>query len=76
MPYSGSFQMSGTFGFLRGYDFLDLEGKGEELFNIEAGRIEKYNQQYKVRVKASFPMGLSTNPLITIKQKLQMELLE
>ncbi len=76
MPYSGSFQMSGTFGFLRGYKFLELKGKGEELFNIDAGRIEKYNQQYKVKVRASFPMGLGTSPLITIKQKLKMELLE
>ena len=76
MPYSGSFQMSGTFGFLRGYQFKDLEGKGEELFNIDAGRIEKYNQQYKVQVRASFPMGIGSNPLITIKQTLRMELLE
>lgn len=76
MPYSGGFQMSGTFGFLRGYKFKNLEGKGEEFFNIDAGRIEKYNQQYEVQISASFPMGLGANPLITIKQKLKMELLE
>lgn len=76
MPYSGSFQMSGTFGFLRGYKFLNIEGKGEELFNIDEGRTEKYNQQYKVQIRASFPMGLSTNPRITIKQKLKMGLIE
>ena len=46
MPYSGRFQMSGRFGFLRGYKFLDLQGQGEELFNIDAGRTEQYNQQY------------------------------
>ncbi|MBN1391818.1 MAG: hypothetical protein JW947_03335 [Sedimentisphaerales bacterium] len=76
MPYSGSFQMSGRFGFLRGYKFLDLQGQGEEMFNIDAGRIEQYNQQYQMKVEASFPMGLGTKPLITISQKLTMTLLE
>jgi hypothetical protein len=68
--------MSGRFGFLRGYKFLDLQGHGEELFNIDAGRTERYNQQYQVQVEASFPMGISTMPRITIKQNLTMELLE
>jgi hypothetical protein len=75
VPYTGRFQMSGRFGFLRGYKFLDLQGQGEELFNIDAGRTERYNQQYKVQVEASFPMGISSKPLITINQKLTMELL-
>ena len=73
MPYSGSFQMSGRFGFLRDYKFLDLQGQGEELFNIDAGRIERYNQQYQVKMTSSFIVG--TNQ-ITIKQTLTMELLE
>jgi hypothetical protein len=76
IPYVGHFQMSGRFGFLRGYKFLDLQGQGEELFNIDTGRTERYNQQYQVQVEASFPMGISTMPLITIKQNLTMELLE
>jgi hypothetical protein len=76
IPYSGSFQMSGRFGFLRGYKFLDLQGQGEELFNIDAGRTEGYNQQYQVQLEASFPMGISMKPRITIKQSLTMELLE
>jgi hypothetical protein len=75
MPYSGSFQMSGRFGFLRGYKFLDLQGQGEELFNIDAGRTEQYNQQYQVQLEASFPMGINIKPRITIKQNLTMELL-
>lgn len=75
MPYSGSFQMSGRFGFLRGYKLLDLQGQGEELFNIDAGRTEQYNQQYQVQLEASFPMGINMNPRITIKQNLTMELL-
>jgi hypothetical protein len=76
MPYSGSFQMSGRFGFLRGYKLLDLQGQGEELFNIDAGRTEQYNQQYQVQLEASFPMGINIKPRITIKQNLTMELLE
>jgi len=76
IPYSGSFQMKGTFGFLSGYKLLSLEGQGEELFNIEAGRIEQYNQQYQMQLQASIPMGISVKPMITIKQNLTMELLE
>jgi hypothetical protein len=76
LPYSGSFQMSGRFGFLRGYRFLDLQGQGEELFNIDAGRTEQYDQQYQVQLEASLPMGISTRPRITIKQNLTMKLLE
>lgn len=75
LPYSGSFQMRGRFGFLRGYQLLDLQGQGEELFNINAGRTEQYNQQYQVQLEASFPMGISIKPIITIKQNLTMELL-
>jgi len=74
IPYSGSFQMRGTFGFLSGYKLLNLEGRGEELFNIEAGRIEQYNQQYQMQLQASIPMGISVKPMITIKQNLTMEL--
>lgn len=75
MPYSGSFQMSGKFGFLRGYQLLDLQGQGEELFNIDAGRTERYNQQYQSQMEASFPMGIGAKLQITIKQNLTMELL-
>ena len=74
IPYSGSFQMRGTFGFLSGYKLLSLEGRGEELFNIEAGRIEQYNQQYQMQLQASIPMGISVKPMITIKQNLTMEI--
>ncbi len=74
IPYSGSFQMRGTFGFLSGYKLLSLEGRCEELFNIEAGIIEQYNQQYQMQLEASIPMGISVKPIITIKQNLTMEL--
>ena len=78
MPYSGAFQMRGTFGFLRGYKILSLEGRGEELFNIDAGRIEQYSQQYRMQWQASllFTLEGAANPRITIKQNLTMKLLE
>ena len=74
MPYSGSFNMAGTFGFFRGYPVLGLEGQGEELFNMDAGRIEKYNQQYEVRFNAILPGPLG-KPQITINQKITMQLI-
>jgi len=76
IPYTGSFQMSGTFGFFRGYPILGLEGQGEELFNIDAGRIEQYNQQYQMQLEALLLGPLGPNPRITIKQKLTMQLLD
>ncbi|MHC4571137.1 MAG: hypothetical protein ACYS0C_03540 [Planctomycetota bacterium] len=76
-PYAGAglFQMSGTFGFLRKYKVLDLQGQGEELFNIDTGRTEQYNQNYQMQLNASLPMGISTKPRITVQQKLTMQLL-
>jgi len=76
IPYSGSFQMSGTFGFLRGYKIIDLQGHGEELFNIDLGRVERRSQQYQVQLEAVLPFGISANPRVTIKQNLTMELLK
>ena len=76
IPYSGTFQMTGTFGFLRGYQVLDLKGQGEELFNIERGRIEQSDQQYQMQLAASLPLTIGPGPRITIKQKLSMQLLE
>ncbi len=77
LPYSGTFhQMSGRFGFLRGYKALSLEGQGEELFNIDAGRIERYNQQYQMQLRSTLPMGISGIVPITLEQNLSMELLE
>jgi hypothetical protein len=73
VPYTGSFQMSGTFGFLRGYRVLELEGGGRELFNIDKGRIRNSSQQYKMKVQASLPAAMGIQPLITIRQKLTME---
>jgi len=77
IPYSGRFQVAGAFGFYRNYKVIDLQGKGQELFNIDAGRTEQYNQQYQLQLSASLLMPLAgVNPKITIKQNLTMDLLE
>lgn len=73
-PYSGRFQMRGTFGFLRGYKILQLQGEGEEHFNVDVGRIEQYNQQYEVQLEAVIPFGIDVKPLITMKQNFKMQL--
>lgn len=74
MPYEGNFRMAGTFGFFRGYPTVGLKGQGEELFNIDTGKIEKYNQQYEAQFNAVLPGPLGPNPLITINQKITMQL--
>ncbi|NQT02825.1 MAG: hypothetical protein HQ580_12425 [Planctomycetes bacterium] len=76
IPYSGSFQMKGTFGFLSGYKLLGLQGEGQELFNIDTGQTEQYNQHYELEMESSIPMGIGVKPRITIKQNLTMKLLE
>jgi hypothetical protein len=76
VPYTGRFQMGGTFGLLRSYKLLELTGKGQELFNIDSGQIEEYNQQYNVNIRASAPMGISVRPLINIRQTISMKRIE
>jgi hypothetical protein len=76
VPYTGRFQMSGRFGFLRGYKVLDLQGTGEELFNIDTGTTQQYKQNYKMILTAGLPMPIEVNPKMTIDQKLTMTLLE
>ena len=80
-PYSGSFQMRGVFGFLRGYQVLSLDGTGTFKYSVEKGRLESMNQQYKVQMKAEMPFALgdaSTTPMpnMVIDQKLSAELLK
>ena len=77
IPYSGSFQPAGAFGFYRNYQVLDLKGEGEELFNIDAGRTQQYSQHYRMQLKASLLMPLAgASPTITIDQNLTMTLIE
>jgi hypothetical protein len=75
VPYSGKFLVKGRFGILSNYKLLSLDGMGEELFNIDSGYTEQYSQQYHLKLQASMSMGISVNPLITIEQKLTMQIL-
>jgi len=68
IPYAGSFQMSGTFGFLGGYNLLSVEGTGKELFNIKTGRMIQYDQRYNMKFSAIIPMGIGSKPQINIRQ--------
>ncbi len=77
IPYSGTFQPAGAFGFYRNYQVLDLKGEGEELFNIDAGRTQQCSQHYRMDLKASLLMPLpGASPTITIDQNLTMTLIE
>jgi hypothetical protein len=76
VPYSGRFQMSGTFGFLRGYRTVGIEGGGESLFDVDAGRMLESTQRYKMEMEASLPpLGFKANPHVTIEQTLTTELI-
>ncbi len=74
IPYSGRFQMSGTFGFLGPYEVLGLEGTGTELFDLKTGCLEQRQEKYVLRVRAGLPpLGIKANPHIRIDQTLTME---
>ena len=76
-PYKHTkFQMRGMFGFLRGYQFKEITGTGEQIFNVDRGILEKNHQQYTLDVTASFmfPLGDSV-PVLKVDQTLTVELL-
>jgi hypothetical protein len=75
VPYTEAFQMSGMFGFLRAYRVIDLQGQGQELFDMDAGRTRKYTQNYKMNIQAALPLGLGITPKITIEQTFTMDLI-
>ena len=68
IPYSGSFQVSGTFGFLGGYKLLSVKGTGQETFNIKTGQSEQYDQKYEMKLSSIIPLGISAKPQITVRQ--------
>jgi len=68
IPYSGSFRVSGTFGFLGGFKLLSVKGEGRETFNIDTGQLEQYNQKYEMKISSIIPMGIQAKPAITIRQ--------
>jgi hypothetical protein len=77
LPYEGSFRLSGTFGFFRamfkGLSITSLEGSGEELFNIDTGRIDSSEQNYKFTLKPNAAPLPGANPAIYIDQKITMK---
>jgi len=78
LPYGGSFQMRGMFGFLRGYEIVSLAGAGTQEFDIERGLIISDTQSYQTKVKASiFGLGDGgVEPNIIVDQTIEMKLLE
>lgn len=79
IPYSGSMQMRGIFGFLRGYKPVSLSGAGEQLFDIDGGVLESDIQNYEVKIKAAMMFNLgsdSLEPNMTVRQNFRIKLIE
>ncbi|NLW84785.1 MAG: hypothetical protein GXY41_10360 [Phycisphaerae bacterium] len=77
LAYEGSFQMRGTFGFLRRYQFESIEGGGTQIFNIDTGVLEKDHQKYTLHVGADLALPLGdSKPVLTIEQTISIELLQ
>ena len=75
--YTGGFNMKGTFGILRGFRMLSLDGTGNMIFNVDRGIIEKDVQQYKADLSAEFLLPLAgTSPSLSVDQKITVELME
>jgi hypothetical protein len=74
-PYEeGKFQMRGLFGFLRGYQFQNLEGTGTQTFNMDDGLVESDRQQYTINVTANFMLPLGdSKPVLTVDQTFTIE---
>jgi len=77
LPYEGSFRLSGTFGFFRamfkGLSITSLEGSGEEMFDINAGRVNSSEQSYKFTIKPNAAPLPGADPVIYIDQKITMK---
>jgi hypothetical protein len=76
VPYGEPFQMSGTFGFLRNYKVTSLTGTGEELFDIDEGRIISNEQKYTVEILTQLPIPMGVNPRLTMEQTLSTRLVK
>jgi hypothetical protein len=77
-PYTGGYRLKGSlFAVLTNYKFTHLQGAGEQIFNIDTGTLERDQQQYQVKMDASFilPLGDSV-PRVTVDQKFLTELVK
>jgi len=79
-PWSGEFLLTGNVGFFmsvfQGLVVVSLEGHGQELFNIDLGRIESSEQEYKVIFRPRVSPMPGTDPIITMEQKVKVQLLK
>jgi len=74
MPYEGSFQMRGLFGFLRNYRFESIDGGGTQVFDLDAGVLVRDEQKYTLHVGADFALPLGdSKPVLTVQQTLLIE---
>lgn len=79
IPYSGSMQMRGIFGFLTGYEPITISGSGEQIFNIDAGILESDIQNYEAKIKVGLMFNLGSDtlePNMTVKQTFKITLIE
>lgn len=72
IPYAGTFNVSGPFGFLRGFQLRHLQGTGQERFDLERGLSLGYEHTYRVELTAMTPFGFRVMPKIIIEQTLTM----
>ncbi|MCF7975256.1 MAG: hypothetical protein K9N55_15685 [Phycisphaerae bacterium] len=74
IPYAGTFQASGTFGFIRGFKVLSLTGQGAEQFDLALGLSLGYEQTYHMELQGMIPFSMRVMPRILIDQTLSMTL--
>ena len=73
-PYEGRFQMRGLMGFLRNYKFLSLNGGGTQIFNMDEGLVESDQQNYTMKVNATFMLPLGDSlPVLDVNQKISIK---
>ena len=76
VPYTGTFEFRSPFGMLGAYKIQQLSGQGEQLYNLDAGRVEREKQNYKMEVSARLRWPLpGVSPRVTVDQTLTTELL-
>lgn len=76
--YDKKFNLKGSlFAVMRNFQVTSLEGSGRQVFNIDRGVLISDNQQWKMRIDASFMLPLGdSKPIILVDQKLSTELVD
>lgn len=74
-PYENQrFQMRGLYGFLRNYNFNDIEGSGLAVFNMDDGIMESVRQDYVMNVTATFMLPLGDSlPVLKVKETFSIQ---